>query len=66
MPLMRVCSWESSQPPKLTDRVRILALVLFANVAEQIGAGFVNRMMLVQIQSLALHLDGVTDRTGLS
>ena len=25
---IRVCSWESSQPPTLTDRVRILALVL--------------------------------------
>lgn len=28
----RVCSWESSQPPKLADGVQILALVL-ADVA---------------------------------
>ena len=32
--LTRVCSWESSQPPKLADGVRILALVL-ADVARQ-------------------------------
>ena len=25
---LRVCSWESSQSPKLTDGVRLLALVL--------------------------------------
>jgi hypothetical protein len=24
----RVCSWESSQPPKLADGVRLLAIVL--------------------------------------
>jgi hypothetical protein len=31
--LTRVCSWEGSQPPKLADGVRLLALVL-ADVAE--------------------------------
>lgn len=30
---MRVCSWESSQLPNLADRVRLLALVLDADVA---------------------------------
>ena len=63
--LTRVCSWESSQPPKLADGVQILALVL-ADVAEQTGIGFVNRFMLVRIQPSASYLDSVTDRTGLS
>ena len=63
--LTRVCSWESSQPPKLADGVQILALVL-ADVAEQLGIGFVNRYMLVRIQPSAPYLDSVTDRTGLS
>ena len=48
-----MCSWESSQPPKLADGVRLLALVL-ADVAEQLGIGFVNRSMLVRIQPSAL------------
>ncbi len=61
----RVCSWESSQPPKLADGVQILALVL-ADVAEQLGADFVNRLMLVRIQPSAPYLDSVTDRTELS
>ena len=63
--LIRVCSWESSQPPKLADGVQILALVL-ADVAEQLGIGFVNRYMLVRLQPSAPYLDSVTDRTGLS
>ena len=29
-PVTRACSWESNQPPKLMDRVRILTLVLNA------------------------------------
>ncbi len=60
--------WESSQPPNLAYGVRLLALVLDADVAEQLGTGFVNRLMLVRIQSSALgvHPDGVMDRTGLS
>ena len=56
-----MCSWESSQPPKLADGVRLLALVL-ADVAEQLGIGFVNRSMLVRIQPSAPYLDSVTDR----
>ena len=66
-----MCSWESSQPPGtdrrlvLADGVRILALVL-ADVAEQLGIGFVNRYMLVRLQPSAPYLDSVTDRTGLS
>ena len=63
--LTRVCSWESSQPPKLADGVQILALVL-ADVAEQLGIGFVNRSILVRLQPSAPYLDSVTDRTGLS
>ena len=31
--LTRVCSWESRQPPKLLYGVRLLALVLVADVA---------------------------------
>ena len=61
----RVCSWESSQPPKLADGVQILALVL-ADVAEQLGIGFVNRSMLVRLQPSAPYLDSVTERTELS
>ena len=57
-----MCSWESSQPPKLADGVQILALVL-ADVAEQLGIGFVNRSMLVRLQPSAPYLDSVTDRT---
>ena len=30
-----VCSWESSEPPKLADRVRLLAPLLAADVAER-------------------------------
>ena len=29
------CSWESSEPPKLADRVQILAPLLAADVAER-------------------------------
>jgi hypothetical protein len=29
------CSWESSEPPKLADRVQILAPLLTADVAER-------------------------------
>ena len=51
----RVCSWESRQPPKLLHGVQLLALVLVADVARtEEGTGFVNRQMLVQIQSSAL------------
>ena len=32
----RVCSWEGSQPPKLTHGVRILTLVLFPSMWEVI------------------------------
>jgi hypothetical protein len=48
------CSWESKRPPKPPDGVRLLAILLIADVAEQRGAGFVNRLMLVQLQSSAL------------
>ena len=61
----RVCSWESSQPPKLADGVQILALVL-ADVAEQRGIGYINRLMLVRTQPSAPYLDSATDRKGLS
>lgn len=47
------CSWESKRSPKPPDGVQIL-VVLLADVAEQRGTGFVNRLMLVQIQSSAL------------
>ena len=63
-----MCSWESRQIPTLPYGVQILALVLIADVAEQRGGGFVNRIMLVQIQSSALKIrpGGVADCTGLS
>ena len=41
------CSWESKRPPKPPHEVQILAVLPFADVAEQRGAGFVNRSMLV-------------------
>jgi hypothetical protein len=55
-----VCSWESSQLPNLADRVRLLALVLDADVARLRKAPvlavllFLGSLMLVQIQSSAL------------
>ena len=66
-----VCSWESRQPPKLPHGVRLLALVLDADVARRSKAPVLTvmlswRLMLVQIQSSALGPDGVTDRTRLS
>jgi hypothetical protein len=45
--------------------VQIVALVL-ADVAEELGIGFVNRLMLVRLQPSAPYLDSVMDRTGLS
>jgi hypothetical protein len=50
-----VCSWESRQPPKLLYEVQLLALVLIGRRGStEEGTGFVNRQMLVQIQSSAL------------
>ena len=49
-----VSSWERKRSPKPLNGVRLLALLLIADVAEQQGGGFVNRSMLVQIQSSAL------------
>ena len=53
----RVCSWESKRSPKPPYGVRILALVLIEPCrrgSTEKGAGLVNRLMLVQIQSSAL------------
>jgi hypothetical protein len=56
----------SRRSPKPLYGVRLLAILLIADVAEQRGAGFVNRLMLVQVQSSALGVktgpDGVTER----
>ena len=57
---LQACSWESSQPPKLTHGVRILTLVLQQLLQKcrrgstEKGACLVNRFMLVRIQSSAL------------
>ena len=51
-----VCSWESSEPPKLADRVRILAPLLnrrIADVAEGRGTCLVNRFMPVRVRPSA-------------
>ena len=49
-----VCSWESSEPPKLVDRVRILApLLSAADVAEGRGPCLVSRSMPVRVRPSA-------------
>ena len=55
----RVCSWESSQLPNLTDRVRLLALVLCRRGSTEKGSALASKsgkgvLMLVRIQSSAL------------
>jgi hypothetical protein len=57
--LTRVCSWESSQIPNLTDRVRLLAFVLCRRGSTKKGSALgsvsdLGSIMLVRIQSSAL------------
>ena len=62
-----MCSWESSQPPKLADGVRLLALVLDCRRGStEKGAGLVNRLMLVRIQSSALDGKDVPRRSRIA
>ena len=64
-----VFSWERNQIPNLVDSVRITALLLRTVRSPQRrrgstekGVRLVSGIMLVQIQSSAPHLDGVTER----
>ena len=53
--LTGACSWESSEPPKPVDRVRILAPLLTgtADVAERRGTCLLNRFMPVRVRPSA-------------
>ena len=55
------CSWESSEPPKLADRVQILAPLLAADVAERRGPCLVSRFMPVRVRPSASLMPSACD-----
>lgn len=55
-PATRACSWESSQPPKLVDGVRLLALVLGQAGDRRLEAGVKRDAMLVILRPTAYSL----------